>query len=171
LQLPANIWQDVTGVMSQLQNLLKSARSLTFAAALDFEKFAQQHPGFRDLTAGSLDFAQIYKERLTNWQKYAEGVLEANNIAVSDVKNSQSLIEKLNDASKNSVGQMQALQAGNQIATFMSQELAQMRIDIARQIDLQTEIALNEQQAKADEEAAFEQAIGQWTPDSAPEKR
>jgi P-type conjugative transfer protein TrbJ len=167
LQLPLSIWQDVTGTITELQNLYGSFKSLSLASAFDFEKFKIQHPGYRDVTnspTADIDFSQIYKERVAQLDEYAAGVLEANNMEVQNVKDSQSTIKQLNEASKSSVGQMQALQAGNQIATFMAQELAELRIDMARQIDLQTEIALNEQQERTDEEAAFEQAISTWKP-------
>jgi P-type conjugative transfer protein TrbJ len=160
LQLPMSIWNDVTGAMSELQNLLNSAKSLTFGAALDFEKFTKQHPGFRTSLEDGMDFSKEYKKRIGNWQEYQEGVLKANQIAVEDVKDNAALIKRLHEASKSSVGQMQALQAGNQIAAFMAQELDALRLDMARQIDLHSEWAQNEQQERTDETAAFEKALG-----------
>jgi P-type conjugative transfer protein TrbJ len=160
LQLPMSIWNDVTGTLSELQNLLNSAKSLTFGAALDFEKFTQQHPGFRTSLEDETDFSKEYKKRIDNWQKYQEGVLKANQVAVESVKDNASLIKQLHEASKSSEGQMQALQAGNQIASFMAQELDALRLDLARQIDLQSEWAQNEQQERTDETAAFEAALG-----------
>jgi hypothetical protein len=44
-------------------------------------------------------------------------------------------------------------------------------MDIARQIDLQTETAQNEEQIRVDEQAAFEQAVGTWKEDSSPVKQ
>jgi P-type conjugative transfer protein TrbJ len=160
LQLPVSIWNDVTGTLSELQNLLDSAKSLTFGAALDFEKFIQQHPGFRLSLDDGSDFSKEYKKRIDKWQEYQEGALKANRVAVESVKDNASLIKRLHEASKSSEGQMQALQAGNQIAAFMAQELDALRLDIARQIDLQSEWAQNEQQERTDETAAFEMALG-----------
>jgi P-type conjugative transfer protein TrbJ len=168
MQLPQEIWSEATGVLSNLQNLLSSAESLSLGAAFDFEKFKLKFPGYRDLQAilegeeEPIDFSEEYKGRVENWQRYAEGVLETNNMVFEDINDKQEVIEKLQQASTNSEGQMQALQAGNQIATFMVQQLTQMRTDIARQIDLQTEIANNEEQAKTDEDTAIEQALGTW---------
>jgi P-type conjugative transfer protein TrbJ len=160
LQLPMSIWNDVTGTLSELQNLLASVKSLTFGAALDFEKFIQQHPGFRKTLEEGMDFSKEYKKRIDKWQEYQEGVLKANQIAVESVKDNAALIKQLHEASKSSEGQMQALQAGNQIAAFMAQELDALRLDMARQIDLQSEWAQNEQQERTDEQAAFEMALG-----------
>jgi P-type conjugative transfer protein TrbJ len=168
LQLPMSIWNDVTKTFTDLQNLMNSAQSLSLGAAFDFDKFKIQHPGYRELVENAIDFAKLYRDRVNQWQDFAKVTLQANNMAVSDIKDDQQVIKKLHDQSRDSIGQMQALQAGNEIATFMSQEIAKMRMDMARQIDLQTEVAQNEEQIRADEQAAFENAVGTWKEDSTP---
>lgn len=169
LQLPQNIWNDITGELSGLQNLLSSAQSLSFGAVLDHEKFTLVHPGYRD-SGSTQNYAQLYKDRMGAWQKYWEAAMKANNMSVESIKNSQSLIKLLNDAAKSSEGQHQALQAANQISIYMAQQLSELRMDMQRQIDTQAKYALNEQQERADEQAAYETAIGTWQKQTAPKK-
>jgi|GEM_PF-4204904 len=168
-QLPQNIWKDITGELTVLQNLLSSAKSLTFGASLDHEKYTKQHPGYRE-SDKTQDYSQLYKDRMDYWQKYWEAVFKANQMTVETIKDQQSLIQQLNEAAKSSVGQHQALQAANQIAIYMAQQLSELRMDMQRQMDSQAEFAMNEQQERVDEQAAMEAAIGTWETGSSPKK-
>ncbi len=168
LQLPQNIWNDVTGQFEELYGILEQAKSLTFGAAFDHEKCEAENPGYREDTGG-LNYSEIYKDRVEDWQQYWEATLLANNMAAEEIKDSQGLIKQLNEAAKSSEGQHQALQAGNQIMVYQAQQLSQIHASILRQIDAQAEFAMNEQQERTDEEEAMGKAIGEWQQGSKPD--
>jgi P-type conjugative transfer protein TrbJ len=166
LQLPENIWKDAMGVFSKLQNLMKTAQSLSMSVAFDAEKFNIQFPGFREEEIE--DFVKIHKDNSEMIKEQSRGILEANSLAVKDIEDDQSVIERLNEASKTSDGQMKALQAGNQIAVFGVQLLEKMRSDTLRLIEVETAARQDKQQEKDDEIKAMEQAVGTWREPSPP---
>jgi P-type conjugative transfer protein TrbJ len=161
LQLPQSIWSDVMGTFGKLQNLMKTAQSISLSGAFDFEKFKLDFPGVRDLE-DFVDFSKVLKDQAAEVNTYAQGVLEANGMGVQDIADDQAIIEQLHEASKTSDGQMKALQAGNQIATFGLQILDKTRFELLRMNELQTKWMMDERQKENDRHQALEQAIGKW---------
>jgi hypothetical protein len=123
-------------------------------------------------------FSAAYESRIGEFQLRARNVLESNNLAASDIRNSQNKISQLkavSDGTSTSVfgidipltggaaGYVSLVQSGGQISTFLSQELSKLRVDIGRQILAETQFTLNEQQEREDELLAFGQALKLWT--------
>jgi DNA-binding helix-hairpin-helix protein with protein kinase domain len=161
------VFSDSSGDMQSLYNMLYSNSALSFAAQLDIEKFEAQNPGYRDTSKeGYISFAEIDKDRMSQWQDYAYGVFEANNHEAYDVKSSQGLIKKLNTAFLNAEGYRQLVQASSQTSDFMGQEVVRLRLDMQRALEAQMKYALNEWQEDADEQAAFEEGIKSWNTQS-----
>jgi hypothetical protein len=55
-----------------------------------------------------------------------------------------------------------AMQVRNQTNLFAAQEVSNLRLDIARQIDARTKFALTVQRTRTDRQAAFERSVGTW---------
>jgi hypothetical protein len=120
-------------------------------------------PKYRTPREGqSLNFADIYRDRVGKWQTYALAAIAANNTQTSDATSAQETIKSLHDASLNAGGYRQLMQSRHQTANFMNQELSKLRTDIQRQIDAETWIAANERQERTDRQAAFDQAVSRW---------
>ncbi|MDR2176327.1 MAG: hypothetical protein LBO82_10395 [Synergistaceae bacterium] len=167
------VWRDISGDIKELYDGLSSMQVAAFsfmnpaAAALSF---SQQYPGYRKHQSGTyIDFAQAYKTRVDGnlilgggLQGYLKGVLKANNSEFLAVQKAQEQIKKLKDASDNAGYYRQMWQAGDQIVNVVNQEISQLRIDIQRQLDAELRYALNEQQERADGQAAFEWAVQEW---------
>lgn len=159
-KLPASVWKNATKELNKLRNLLKSAESLTFGLSFDSEKFDTRYPGYRKIS--DIDYPAYYKTRVADWQRYYRAALEANHIEAKRILDEQLFLESLNTASANAEGQVQMLQAANQIAVYMAQQITQLRLDMQRQIESQATFMLNQQQSDTDERAAWEEAIGEW---------
>jgi hypothetical protein len=123
-------------------------------------------------------FSEAYKARVGDFQAGALSVLQNNNHAAGDVRESQKKIQSLKAASDGSTvsimgipipltgGQdayVSMLQSGGQVSTFLSQELSKLRVDISRQIAAEARFTLNERQEREDELLAFGQAVQAWT--------
>lgn len=165
LALPEQIWKDATGQLEKLRNMMESAGSLSLGAGFDLEKFILQHPGYADRKNDKGEpekHPESFKKRVGAWEKFWQGVAKANGLSWEQTRDRAGLIEQLNAAAQSSEGQHQALQAGNQIATYMAQELTNLHSDVIRMIDAQREFAQNEQQERTEEQAAYEKAIGTW---------
>jgi hypothetical protein len=146
------VWKDITVEVGVIYAALQAADAL-FSV-----------PGYRTPVDGqTLRFSELYKSRVGQWQTYALAAITANNTQTSDATSVQTTIKSLHDASLAAEGYRQLLQSRHQTANFMNQEISKLRMDIQRQIDAETRIALNERQERADWQAAFEQAASRQT--------
>lgn len=173
LALSGGVWNDLTQKIADLSKLLAGANALSFLASGDTasgdssgtvdSKFGTYYPGYSGQIL-TIDFSQEYKQRMSEWEKYAFGTLSANNKEALDIKdNLLNLLSKLNDASStlstSGIGYRQLLQARNQIYIFVAQEVANMRIDVMRQIEARARFAANRQQKRTNERVAFGKAV------------
>jgi hypothetical protein len=163
------VWKSRAGSMSQMIRDLSTSGALSFAAELSREKFDAQNPGqWGTPRGGAIDFASDFKKRADDWQSYAYGALAANNGDLELVLNAQSgNIHELQEASYETEYYRQILQAENQTINYTNQELAEVRLSIARQIELRKRVALLSRQEKTDEKSAFTQAVNNWKAQSA----
>jgi P-type conjugative transfer protein TrbJ len=173
LALSNGVWNDLTQKIADLSKLLQEAHALSFAASADQVEsdFSTYYPGYAGqvpvLAITPTDFGQDYKTRMTEWQNYSFGTLMANNKEAMDLKdNLLNLLSKLNDASDSLkapvLGYRQLIQARNQIYIFVAQEVANMRLDVMRQIEARARFAANRQQKRTNVQAAFDQAVPAW---------
>jgi hypothetical protein len=99
------VWEDWTEEAEGLYGQLSGSGALSFARSLSYEMFEAQNPGYRAAPGGSyIDFAQAYKDRIEDWQRYLHGVFEVNNDAAAGIRDSQETIRDLKEASLNAVG-------------------------------------------------------------------
>ena len=165
------VWNDLTQKIADLAKLLQEAHALSFLAsssAVD-SNFKTYYPGYAGQTAAN--FGEEFKKRMTEWESYAFGTLMANNKEAMDIKNNLlGLLSKLNDASDSFsapvLGYRQLLQARNQIYIFVAQEVANMRLDVMRQIEARARLAANRQQKRTNLRVAFEKTAPAWTSQS-----
>jgi hypothetical protein len=172
------VWTDISGDIKQLYESLSSTQVAAFSfmnTATAALSFSQQYPGYRARQAGTyVDFADAYKTRVDGnliltggLQGYLKGLLKANNSEFLAVQKAQEQIKKLKDASDNAGYYRRLWQAGDQIVNVVNQEFSQLRIDIQRHLDAELRYAANEQQERADTQAAFEWAVQEWKTQSA----
>jgi hypothetical protein len=107
-------------------------------------------------------FSTAYQDRVEEFRLGARNILQSNNAAARDIKNSQNKILQLKAASDGSESYIGLTQAGGQISTFLSQETSKLMIDIDRQIVAETQFTLNEQREREEELLAFEGALKSW---------
>jgi P-type conjugative transfer protein TrbJ len=164
---------DLSDKIAAIYGILSQADALTFAANADFERrFEQQNPGYRVASAGEfIDFSGLYRSQMEEWQDYAYGTVEANNTEALDtealdtgIRDLQAVIAALDTASLNASGYRQLLQARNQVYAFVGQEVTNLRLDVARQIEARAKTEASRQQRRSDRQAAFEIAIRAWQP-------
>jgi hypothetical protein len=174
LALSGGVWNDMTQKIADLAKLLQEAHALSFLTSADQveSNFKTYYPGYAGqlptfAVMGPTDFGQDYKKRMTEWQSYSFGTLMANNKEAMDIKdNLLNLLSKLNDASDSlkapALGYRQLIQARSQIYIFVAQEVANMRLDVMRQIEARARFAANRQQKRTNAQAAFDQAVPAW---------
>jgi hypothetical protein len=106
---------------------------------------------YRDVTRSAIDYA-------------AQGFAKAAEAEVSDFHTLLSRIPPLSEAANGADGYRKAHQARNRIRVFAAQEAVNMRLDVARQMDMMNREAMDEEQKHNDLVSAFERSVGTWRP-------
>jgi hypothetical protein len=126
-------------------------------------RFNEIHPGYGGSGTGL--YMDDYKTTVRNWKNYAAAFKLASEAEETDVADLYGLIQSLESVQKGDKGYRQALQARNQTYAAAIQQVSNLRLDIARQIDLRSRRGLDKEQKDADLHVAFERAAtGGWTP-------
>lgn len=125
LKLPASFINDVT---SQLQSLQTAVRQ-TVGLYQSYGRFAESLERMLDapLSGNALDNAVTRSRQATATLNAIANKLDQT---IRQIEQDNEVIEQLHDRSANAVGQMQALQAGNEIAVAIAQEINKLRQDI-----------------------------------------
>jgi hypothetical protein len=105
-----------------------------------------------------------YKDGTRSARDYARGFAEAVGAEVRDLVILKSRIPTLGAAASGAEGYREALQARNGIRVFAAQEAVNMRLDVARQMDMMNREAMDEEQRHNDIVSAFERGVGTWRP-------
>jgi P-type conjugative transfer protein TrbJ len=157
------VWEDVSPNIRSVYAILNASGAMSYASASDVERrFLEQNPEYGSEIPASADFPEKYKARVEAWQEYIKGVLEANGHEAEGIAERTDVIAELRDISYGARYYREAMQAGDQISTFVNQEFTRLRSDIQRHLDAETKYALNEQQERDGEMAAFEGAVRTW---------
>lgn len=125
LKLPTSFINDVS---SQLQSLQTAVRQ-TVGLYQSYGRFAESLERMLDapLSGNALDNAITRSRQATATLNAIANKLDQT---IRQIEQDNEVIEQLHDRSANAVGQMQALQAGNEIAVAIAQEINKLRNDI-----------------------------------------
>jgi hypothetical protein len=107
-----------------------------------------------------------YEKRTRDTLKYSEGFAAAAGSEAGDITALKNSIRKLGEAASNADGYRKAHEARNRILIFAAQEAVNMRLDVARRIDMSNRMASDWEQRRADSRAAFERSVGTWATSS-----
>ncbi|MDR3280504.1 MAG: hypothetical protein LBT23_08320 [Synergistaceae bacterium] len=116
--------------------------------------------GYREVNGEGKVHSDIYKERSTTWSARMKNLLDGNRYAVSDVINTQGDTFKMMHISNNVYGYTRQEEAGAQMASYLNRELSKLLVDVDRRLEIEAELAMNEQQKRTDETAAFASMVG-----------
>lgn len=125
LKLPISFINDVS---SQLQSLQTAVRQ-TVGLYQSYGRFASSLERMLDapLSGTALENAVTRSRQATATLNAIANKLDQT---IRQIEQDNEVIEQLHDRSANAVGQMQALQAGNEIAVAIAQEINKLRNDI-----------------------------------------
>jgi hypothetical protein len=153
---------------------MSKAGVLSFSSPASFDvSFDEMNPGFN----GEIDYLKSYDNMMKGIRGYAKGLLKDNDAQTSDIvitdistltdiltlKNSPfALIGALDLASGSANKYREALQIRNRMNLFTAQEVAELRVNIASQMDADAKFALARQQIRTNRHAAFKRSVGIW---------
>jgi P-type conjugative transfer protein TrbJ len=115
--LPTQVWPNISGQLQSLVNLVGQAQGLTYAAQNTAAGVQQQY-GVN---------GQDYQTNLSQWNgnltSQIQQALNSYGLQAQDFQTQQQALQQIQAASQSASGRMQVMQAGNQIAGMMVNQL------------------------------------------------
>ena len=145
------LWQDMnmTQTFTGLRNIVVNGQKLDYSLAHVDASFSQQHPAYTGYTKG-FNYSQAY----SNWSDETNGVVK-NSLALAaahedDFATEEAMMNELNAKSQSAGGQLESLQAGQQISMAMVGQLQKLRqLQIAQMRTQDAFVAGQQSQADA----------------------
>ncbi|UUP20036.1 P-type conjugative transfer protein TrbJ [Nitratireductor thuwali] len=151
LQLPDHVWGQVESDLMALQNLVNQGAGIAFAMGnIDdvlkqrFESFAEFETGL----ANGEDFSSSYQSWSDTNRGTISATLRAAGLTADQFASEEATMSQLRSMSQSSVGQMQALQVGHQIAAQQVAQTQKLRGLVSQQITMMATWHQSEQATK-----------------------
>lgn len=144
-------WQDYLNIINQLDIVAKKADALAFSTAnLDGEYDKYRDQAYYEANE---DFYNRQQAAQARWSANASGTTKSSAAVLSaqhnDLKADGTRLNELQNASSSVDGEVQAMQAGNQLAAFTSKQMMQVRNLLMNQ----QQIMIQERAQKAERDA------------------
>lgn len=167
MQLPMEMWSQITGEFTKVQNMFNSMNDLISGSFQSFENFKLEFLSFgKTSPQKEKDFIEQQEKFSNKSEQIANDAADGLKTEVDSIKTAKELNQKIQDAGRSSEGQMQALQTGITALGAINDTLLDLRTTIAEQRMAELEYR-NLEQAKEDAEMeSIKKAIGTWKPQS-----
>lgn len=127
-QASRQLWQDqnMTQTFSNLRNIVVNGQSMAYTMSNMESRFKSVNPGYGNFGNGT-DFFRAYQ----NWSDNTLGQVK-NSVAMvtahsENFASEEGMVQELASASNSAQGQLQAVQAGNQIGVAMVGQMQKLR--------------------------------------------
>jgi len=127
MSLPVQMWQSAAQPLQQLVQLVGQAKGLSYAAQNTVAAVQQQ---FGAPNAVLSNYNASLQTWVGNLDSQIASVLQQYGLSASNFQTIQSALQQIQSASQSASGRMQVLQAGNQIAGLMVNQLQSLQSDI-----------------------------------------
>ena len=160
---PQQIWgqaqQDLTQ-LTQLTQLVSQSQTLAYAAGNGAQQFQQNYPGFA-ATAGATNYGQQYSTWINNSLSSVSAALQSAGFQANNFASEQAALQSIRNISAGSPGALQAIQAGNMIASNQADQLMQLRQLMTAQMGAQDSYIAARQQVQANQTNAAQTVLMQ----------
>ncbi len=164
--IPNQIWGPIQQDLMALQNVVKQGQALSFAASNVVQQFENTYTGFTQAPK----FVTAYKQWSKTSMDSIKGSLAAANLQANQFATEEGTLSALRSMSQSSVGQLQALQVGSQIAVEQAAQMQKLRGLIMAQMQAQNAYMAGNQQEKDNRKAAEEGFFVKTNPNGKPYK-
>lgn len=156
-------WSNAIESLRTLNQVVQGSQGISYAMQSADQQFQARYPGYQDTMIQQMrqngqvpiGFAQRSEQMSNGVIDSSRGALAAAGYQASQFESEDALLRNLKAQSNNAVGQMQAIQAGNQISGFMVDELRKQRqLNMAMMQSQTNWVAYQTQKAVNDEESA-----------------
>lgn len=125
-QAAQKLWQDqnMTQAFRNLQKIVVGGQEISYSLSTVDGKFKQLYPGYG---ATSADYSRAYRDWSGNTLNSVKNALSLISAHSENFTTEQGMVNELVAKSQTAGGQLQALQAGNQISVAMVGQMQQLR--------------------------------------------
>lgn len=140
------LWQDqgMNSTFRDLYHVVVGGQSMAYSLSNMDQQFKMLNPGYGNYSNG-FNYQDAYKNWSDTTRSAFMGSLRMAAVQASDLQTEGDVVTALSDASSTADGQMQAVQAGNQIGVAMISQLQKLRQLQLAQIQSQNTTAMAEQ--------------------------
>ncbi|MFA1030091.1 TrbJ protein [Pseudomonas syringae pv. helianthi] len=170
--LPNSMFGSIAADLKNVANIYNRSQSLGRQIQNMDSQFNTAFPGFQSYLNQAANSTEVpARERYQKWSEQnrdsVKAALEAANLNTSTFESEDTQLDHMVARSQSAVGRMQAIQAGNEIASQNVQQLQKLRDLLATQINMQGNYMAEQGDRKAASEAAeqkFEARRNNWGP-------
>lgn len=160
--LPNSMFGSIAADLKSVVNIYQRSQALGRHIQNMDAQFNTAYPGFEDYLAQAAISGEVQtRDRYERWSEQGRdnvrSALGAAHINTSTFESEDAQLERMMARSQNAAGRMQAIQAGNEIASQNVQQLQKLRDLVATQINMQGNYLAQEWDRKAASEAAEQQ--------------
>ena len=139
------LWQDqnMNSTFRDLYRITMNGQRMAYNLQSMDGKFTQLHPGYGNFT--NFNYQSAYQNWSDNNRNSTLAALRLSNVNADDLMSEGDLMNELRTKSETSDGQLQAVQAGNQIGISLVGQLQKLRQLQLSQIQAQNTNALSDQ--------------------------
>jgi P-type conjugative transfer protein TrbJ len=139
LQLPEHVWGQVESDLTRLQSLVNQGQGIAFSMGNMDDVLKQRFQSFADFKTG-LSSGETFSSSYQNWsdtnRDTIAATLRAAGLTSEQFSSEEATMSQLRSMSESSVGQMQALQVGHEIAAQQVAQTQKLRGLVSQQITM-----------------------------------
>lgn len=158
------LWNDnnMTSAFKNLQTIIVAGQKINYTLQNSDKLFHNLHPGY----GAAFDFQHAYKNWSDNTLNSIQNALSMMSAHTQNFTNEQSLVQELQTRSQTAQGQMQVLQAGNDIGTAMVGQMQKLRQLQIAQLQAQANFMAGQQDASDTKHSIVEKELSKLRSDS-----
>ncbi|ENL3367708.1 P-type conjugative transfer protein TrbJ [Pseudomonas aeruginosa] len=160
--LPDSMFGSIAADLKSVVNIYNRSQALGRQIQNMDAQFNTAFPGFESYLNQAANSAEVpARDRYQKWSEQGRDnvrtALEAANLNTSTFESEDAQLDRMVARSQSAMGRMQAIQAGNEIASQNVQQLQKLRDLLATQINMQGNFMAQQGDRKAASEAAEQQ--------------
>jgi P-type conjugative transfer protein TrbJ len=137
LTLPNHVWGQVESDLMQLQSLVNQGQGIAFSMGIVDDVLRQRFQSFADFKSGLANgqtFSSSYQDWSDTNRDTIASTLRAAGLTAEQFGSEEATMNQLRSMSESSVGQMQALQVGHEIAAQQVAQAQKLRGLVSQQV-------------------------------------
>lgn len=157
---PVQTWGQAQQELAALADLVNKTAVLSYAGGNIDQQFKTKFPGYAK-TAGNTNFGSKFFDMVKVQMDGLNSALQAAGLQSSQFSNERAAIQQIQSMSAGSPGSLQALQAGNMIASQQIDQLQKLRQLYMVQMQAQNSYMAGQAQQQADQTDAVQTFMNQ----------